>query len=237
MNEKLNPEEIEELFSASLQNAFSLSDVAVKNLQSPHKHISLGLAEICLEEIGKSYMCLAYYNNEENEWSKFWKEWRNHKLKAARGLFYEFFSLVRLELPNWDKTIVSKRKLIPLEKEASFYVDFDMNNREVIIPNKDIEDVELYNRVMSIMAPLITALKIRDKFIKGTPDYKNAYSDYARITLELPIFQQDALNVLEAMKIGNDEYNKAITDIIDMVQSSETDAEKWAKSLGINIIS
>ncbi len=88
---KLKKEELLDLFSSSLDNAFSMYNAAKKILDDlgNEKYPSLGLAELALEELGKSYSCLAFYSHSENlnDWKEFWKEWRNHDLKAHRAFF------------------------------------------------------------------------------------------------------------------------------------------------------
>lgn len=215
---RISKTEIEDLFLASIENANSLLDIAIKNLESSNSHISLGLSEIALEEIGKSYTCLAYYSVSEvvDDWSTFWNEWRSHVVKAHRAFLYEFFCLVRMEIENSDKYIPSKRSLIPHEKEASFYVDFDETTRKAIIPSIEVEKEEIFNRVASVIGPLNAAMLVREKFKNKPEDYKRAFSEYAWFTLTHDIYQQDVLKVLKHVKNGNKDFDTAINDIIEM---------------------
>lgn len=218
MSNRLTQKEIEALFFASIDNANTLSEISVDNLSTKNKHISLGLAEIALEELGKSFTCLSMYSIdfEKYDWNNFWSIWKNHTIKAHRGFFYEFFSLYSIELENSNNYLPSKRKIIPQEKEVSFYVDFNKNSRTAIIPFNEVDNEELFNRTISIIGPLNTALTIKDKFINRGKDYRNALSDYARFTLENEVYQQDVLNILGFLKNDNREYNKGLDDIQQM---------------------
>ena len=103
---QLTRQEILELFCSSVDNAYYLYQTAsetalhLKNKKYP----SLGLAELALEELGKSYSCLAMYSKADTtkDWTAFWKEWRQHDLKAHRAFFYEFFCLTRIEIEFAD---------------------------------------------------------------------------------------------------------------------------------------
>ena len=139
---KLKKEELLELFNSAVDNSFYLYECSQKILfeLDKNKYPSLGLAELSLEELGKSFTCLAYYSNVQNldNWKEFWSEWKNHDLKAHRAFFYEFFSLFRIELEyeNEKDTLdfPSVRRKFSKEKEASFYVDIDKGNRKIHKP-------------------------------------------------------------------------------------------------------
>jgi AbiV family abortive infection protein len=219
MPKTLSSSEAEDLFYASVKNAVSLYEVACSNLSTNQKHISLGLAEIALEEIGKSFTCLSIYSvdNQNYDWKEFWKVWKNHKIKSYRAFFYEFFCLLRVEIPDFDSTnFPSKREIIPHEKEVSFYVDFNEQSRTPVIPFNEIEYIEIANRVCSVAGPLSAALNIVEKFTNGSNEYKNSFSDYARYILEHNVYQQDVFIILDQLKNDTPEYNKGLNDIYCM---------------------
>ncbi len=101
-----------------LINAISLFNSATTISKGEDKHVALGLAEIALEELGKAYTCLAYYSSATklDNWSEFWKVWRSHKIKAYRAFFFEFFCLMRIEIPEFDEKFPTKHEIIPHEK-------------------------------------------------------------------------------------------------------------------------
>ncbi len=215
----LNSNESEALFYASIENAVSLYEVAVNNLSTSQKHISLGLAEIALEELGKSFTCLSIYSidSQDYDWKDFWKVWKSHKIKSNRAFFFEFFCLLRLEVPEFDSSnFPSKREILPHEKEVSFYVDFDEQSRTTLLPFKEIEYIEIANRVCSVAGPLSAALNIIEKFKDANIEYKKAFSDYARYILDHNVYQQDVFNILELLKNENPEYNEGLDDIYKM---------------------
>lgn len=216
---KLKKEELLELFNSAVDNSFYLYECSQKILfeLDKNKYPSLGLAELSLEELGKSFTCLAYYSNVQNlyNWKEFWSEWKNHDLKAHRAFFYEFFSLFRIELEyeNEKDTLdfPSVRRKFSKEKEASFYVDIDKGNRKIHKPEKEISDEECIRRVTSLIGLFNAAFHIRDWFEKNkNEDFRNAISDYAFKTITTEMYQQDVLEVLKNMKSENKEYNRGL---------------------------
>lgn len=218
----LKKEELFELFSSSIDNSYHIYECAKKILYDieKNKFPCLGLAELALEELGKSYTCLAYYSKKLNptDWKSFWKEWRNHDIKAHRGFFYEFFCLFRLELEYENKGdalgFPSNRSSFSKEKEASFYVDIDKGNRKIHKPANEISDEECVRRVTSLLGLFNAAFYVRDWFTENTDEnFRNALSDYAYKTISTNMYQQDVLKTLNDMKRSNAEYNRALKKI------------------------
>lgn len=225
MSNKLTKVEIEDIFNASLSNANSLWGVALHNLQSKDAHVSLGLAEIALEEIGKSYICLYYYSLE-NCWDDFWREFKDHRVKSNRAFFYEWFNLSRVEVSTNIKPYSTPRKFIHHEKEASFYVDFDLNRRKVLLPAVNVSRDEIVNRISTIFGLLCVAIAVGDKFQEGSDHYKNAFSDYARLVIIERIYQKDILSTLEKIILGICERINSCTD-----EKAKSEMEEYAKGL------
>lgn len=218
----LKKEELLELFNSSIDNAFYMYECSRKILfeLEKNKYPSLGLAELSLEELGKSFSCLAYYSKAQNlgDWKDFWKEWRNHDIKAHRAFFYEFFCLLRLELEyeNEDEALEfpSVRGNFSKEKEASFYVDIDKSNRKIHKPENEISDEECIRRVTSLSGLFNAAFYIKDWFAENpNENFRNAISDYAYRTISTEMYQQDVLDTLKEMKGENEEYNRALKKI------------------------
>jgi AbiV family abortive infection protein len=217
MNTGLSKNDILGLFNASIDNAFSLWSISNQNITNKDTmHISLGLSELALEELGKSYTCLAYYciSNDTDYMKYFWQEWKNHKLKAHRAFFYEFFSLFRIEISASKKYIPTIRKSMPLEKETSFYVDYDHINKKVIRPFSEIEKEEIVNRITSVIGPLYSAKNVSSLIVdNNNEDYTTAISKYAFHTLTCVFYQQDIEKELQKLKNNNLKHDEAIDDI------------------------
>ena len=218
MTNNLKKEEVELLFLACIDNAISLARAANVLYEKGSESIALGIAEIAQEELGKSFNCLALYSatDLEIDWKFFWKEWKNHHVKTHRAYFYEFFRTFRIEIKNKEAYFPTKRKSIPIEKEISFYVDFDHQNRKIIQPELEVDHDELGTRLTAIIGPLDTALKIKDLLTDKDYMYKSAFSDYARYTIDNEIYQQDVLDLLPKFKKGVENYDKAVDDIIEL---------------------
>jgi AbiV family abortive infection protein len=220
---KLKKNELLELFSASVDNAMCLFNAGQYLTTKYEGSIfpSLGLAELALEELGKSYLCLAYYSKVPRlqDWNAFWKEWRNHDLKAQRAYCYEFFCLLRVELDSqkFKDNFPTLRKKFSKEKEFSFYVDIDKSNRKIHVPKKEILDDECINRLFSLMGLLNATAYIEDWMrSENSEEFKNAISDYAYTVMTTKVFQQDAHEILKKMRSDNNEYNKGLGAIWEL---------------------
>jgi AbiV family abortive infection protein len=225
---QLKKQEVLELFCSSINNAYYLYQTAEEtalNLKNK-KYPSLGLAELALEELGKSYSCLAIYSKADTtkDWSTFWKEWRQHDLKAHRAFFYEFFCVVRIEIEFGDKELKfpTIRQSFSKEKEVAFYVDIDKGNRKIHKPEIDISNEECLRRITSLVGLFSAAFYIKDWLTEdSSEDFKNAISDYAFLTLRKEMSQQDVLSVLENMRGDNTEYNKGLDKVITLFTNNE----------------
>lgn len=218
----LKKEELLELFNSSVDNAFYIYECSSKILfeLEKNKYPSLGLAELSLEQLGKSFNCLAYYSKAQNksDWNDFWKEWKNHDIKAHRAFFYEFFSTLRLELEyeNEEEALKfpSSRGNFSKEKEASFYVDINKGNRKIHKPEIEISDEECIRRVTSLSGLFNAAFYIKDWFAENpNENFRNAISDYAYKTISTKMYQQDVIYTLKEMKSKNEEYNRGLEKI------------------------
>ena len=221
----LSKEKLFSLFSSCVHNAFSLWTAASNNIDSEETiHISLGLGELALEELGKSYTCLAHIcvDGSENIWKQFWKDWKNHTVKAHRAFFYESFCLWRIEVGESCKVGPTIRSSIPTEKELSFYVDYDKEKDQIIRPFEKIGKEEIFSRIGSVVGPLNTALKVEDLLVRNKSiDYWNSISKYALFTILDHEFQQDVEKILSKLKNGNEDNDKALKDIWMMFNTNE----------------
>ncbi|SFI77823.1 abortive infection protein, AbiV family [Kaistella treverensis] len=214
----LKKEELFELFINSLDNSYNLYESAKKILDSTkiEKHVSLGLAELALEELGKSYSCLAYYSESSTlkDWKDFWKEWKNHDLKAHRAFFYEFFNMLRIDQVGDNLNFPTNKDKFSKEKEYSFYVDIDKSNRKIYIPKQEISEIECNRRIYSLLGLFNSALYIKDWFNENkNEDFRNAISNFAFRTISTAMHQQDVNNVLSEMKTENKDYNLGLEKI------------------------
>lgn len=218
---KLTQKEVLELFCSSIENAHALYESARETIfhSEGRKFPGLGLAELALEELGKSYCCLAMYSKCKivtTDWSPFWKDWKNHDLKAHRAFFYEFFCSTRVEIDfsRIELNFPSARSSFSGEKEAAFYVDIDRGNRKIHRPVVEISDEECMRRLVSLLGLFNSACYVRDWMTSSeSKDFKNAISDYAFTTLNTEMYTQDSLNVLDSMKCGNQDYDKGLSKI------------------------
>lgn len=220
----LKKSEILTLFNATVDNCYELFHTALHMAfkYEGKKFACLGIAELALEELGKSYSLLAHYSNAAkiSDWKQFWKDWRAHDVKAARSYFYEFFCTIRMEITNpTDPKLIDviPRGKFSIEKELAFYVDFDENSRTLHIPQANISDEEAISRVVSLFGLLNPALRIKDWLNSDEPDnFKNAISNYAYITLTQDVYQQDVQAILASLRNLDQHNNRALNEIWKM---------------------
>jgi len=221
---KLKKTELLELFCSSIDNSFSLFKAAKElalSTSENKKFPSLGLAELALEELGKSFSCLAIYSKVDltDDWSIFWKEWRNHDLKAHRAFFYEFYCVTRLEIDFKDKILnfPTNRQRFSKEKEVSFYVDIDKGNRKIHKPEFEISNEECLRRIVSLVGLYNSAFHVKKWMTECVDEItKHAISDFAYIKLTTEMYQQDVLGVLEQMKNTDKKYNEGLEMIKEL---------------------
>ncbi len=228
---QLKKEELLELFKHSVDNAYTLFLTAKKialDEEASQKYPALGLAELALEELGKSYSCLAQYSisDELKDWKQFWVDWKKHDVKAHRAFFYELFSVTRIEIedPELNKSFPTLKNKFSQEKEFAFYVDIDKGNRKILIPKNEISDVEVIGRVVSLWGLFNSALYIVDWMISDrAEEFKNAISDYAYRTLNTEMYQQDVENVIKSMKSSSVNYNDGLESILNLFLNSQAE--------------
>ncbi len=223
----LTSKELVTLFLELIENATQLLNSAISLSGTDEKHVSLGLAEIALEEIGKSFTCLAYYSVADSmkDWTAFWKDWKDHKSKAHRAFLYEYFSTIRVELKDKPDYFPSKRHAIPHEKEVSFYIDFDKSKREIIIPKTTIDQVEIFSRITSIFGLLNSSMLVRDLLKNKSKEYKKAVSGYAFLVMTSGISQIEAEELLPKLKDGVEEHEQAFNDIEELFKARVEERE------------
>ena len=222
---KLDSRELLHLFNASLNNSKNLFDAAkflAYNYNKPN-YPSLGLAEIGLEELGKTYSCLAYYSKakEIDDWQLFWRDWKSHNTKAHRAYLFEFFCPLRIEVDDHlFQSIPTPRGRFSKEKEAAFYVDIDKQNRKIHIPVDEIKDKECLFIILKIIGLLNSAYYVRDWMNSANDEnYKRAISDYAFAILTSNIILQDAEVVIKQMRTDNEHYNNGLSAILSLFKA------------------
>jgi len=124
----LTKEQLRDGFRKTIGNAHRLLSASL-SLVSETPELSLGLAEVGQEELGKSLSLLASFSlpTAKFGWEWLWRGWKNHRLKGYRAFLYEFVSPVRIEMHGKEGLLMSgipSRDQIQHEKEFSFYVNF-----------------------------------------------------------------------------------------------------------------
>jgi AbiV family abortive infection protein len=139
--------------------------LAAMNLLEEYPEISLGLAELGQEEIGKSLSILSAFQFESKSanWKWFWSGWKNHQLKAHRAYLYELIYPLRINRIQKDGSSVSllgTRSKISQEREWSFYVNFDSTTSTFQSPEENIMEIESANRIITLLYLATTARSV-----------------------------------------------------------------------------
>jgi AbiV family abortive infection protein len=169
----------------TIVNAHRLLESAM-TLVDERPEVSLGLAELGQEEIGKSLSIMAAFAlpEEEAPWDWFWSAWKDHNLKAHRAYLYELISPLRVEILNQDgspQMLPSSLGKLPSEKEHSFYVNFDQQTQRFTLPEDELQFSDIANRVFTLYYLGSTARAVR--LALDDLDVEFAYRSFSEIAL------------------------------------------------------
>lgn len=195
--------------------------------------ISLGLFELGQEEIGKSFSFLAAfgYGPTDPQWEDFWETWRDHRRKAHRAFFYEWFSPVRfLVTPRTGPALdgFSHKSSIEREKEASFYVDYLHSTGRFVSPGEQTDAYEAANRSACLISHVVTASYVKIALDDGDKQWNyQIFSEVPRFILTGRPYQQDVPAILDRFAERSDRHRA----LIGKVRSSLRDGAAWLRSL------
>lgn len=191
--------------------------------------IALGLYELGQEEIGKSFSFLAAfaYGPTDPGWQDFWETWRDHRTKAYRAFFYEWFSPTRLTVSE-ELDGFPRKPSIEREKEASFYVDYLRTTGRFVSPAEQTDALETANRSALLISHVVTASYIKIALDQG--DQRWNYTTFGA----LPAFILSRCPRQEAMPMILDRF-AARSDrhrlLVDNVGGSLRNGAAWLRDL------
>ena len=203
-------------YHKSVENAFELLQAAITLIES-HPSIALGLAEIGQEELGKSLTCLAAIALPQDapSFRWFWKAWKDHRVKAYRAHLYELISPTRFEFIDPDgcnHLKISERAHIPLEKEASFYVNYDLNGGSFLSPKDSVLGLEPYNRIIVLLSLAYTAFYVAAALEEGDSDFRQeTFAHIALLICSSNIYQQDMPEVFRQLAMRSAQHASLVT--------------------------
>lgn len=154
-------EELRRGFELAVSNAFSLVNASMI-LVEQIPQVALGLSQIAQEELGKSLAILAAISLPPGnpDWGSFWRDWKDHDVKAFRGFYYDLLNPARVHLRSPEgRTLLGlpRRSSIRAEKEASFYLNFNAAAGTFVAPDVDVTQEEMLNRVVTVCSLVQTA--------------------------------------------------------------------------------
>lgn len=202
-------------YQKAVENAFALLQAAMSPTES-YPSVALGLAEIGQEELGKSLTCLAAIalpqDSQSFRW--FWKAWKDHRLKAYRAHLYELISPTRLEVVGPDGSNhlgISERAHIPLEKEVSFYVNYDPKGG-FLSPKDAVLGHEPYHRIFALLYLAVTAFYVAAALDEDDSDFRHeAFANVALLICSSDIYQQDMPEILQRLAAQSAQHASLVT--------------------------
>lgn len=192
----LTKEQLRDGFLKTTNNANRLLSASL-SLVSETPELSLGLAEVGQEELGKSLSLLASFAlpTARFGWDWLWRGWKDHRLKGHRAFLYELVSPVRVEMHGKNGLQMSgipSRDQIQHEKEFSFYVNFQPKSGQFVSPQTEVELREAANRVMTLFYLSVTASATEKALEEADSDFRyDAFSEIAIRICSENLYQQN----------------------------------------------
>ncbi len=214
----LTPDQLTDGYGKAISNAFRLLQAAM-TLTAEFPEVALGLAEIGQEETGKSLSFLAAFSlpSDKSAWNWFWSAWKNHQLKAHRAFLYELISPVRIEMHGpggFRRSGLPTRDKIEHEKEFSFYVNFDSTSGRFLSPGKAVDQLETFNRVMSLLYLAVTAWSLKAALDDAEPAFRyRAFSEIALRICSEELYQQDMPAVFAEFERRSDKHEALLRSL------------------------
>lgn len=218
-------------YEKTVSNGFSLV-MSAMTLLNDFPHIAIGLSQLGQEEIGKSLSILSAFQLKENEWQWFWSAWLDHNKKSHRAFLYELISPYRLELrsPTGERLAgLSKRKSMPQEKEAAFYVGYDEPQQTFILPEENIGHDEILNRTMAASYLAQKAFSIHSALEISDAEFRyDAFSEIAFRVCTENLYQHDMPGILEEFRLRSKRHASLIED---MAKEISKERQFWQKMI------
>lgn len=211
-------------YEKSISNGLSLIMSAI-TLLNDFPHIALGLSQLGQEEIGKSLSILAAFQLKNGEWQLFWDAWLDHKKKSHRAFLYELISPHRIEMRSKTGKRyagLTKRGTMPQEKEAAFYVDYDVLQHTFLLPEENVGTDEMINRTLTASYLAQKALFIYTALEKSDSDFR--YEVFSEIALRIcteNLYQRDMPGIFEEFRLRSERHNMLIKDMAHEIGEEE----------------
>jgi AbiV family abortive infection protein len=206
-------------YRLAIENSQRLFRASAKLIHEGHASVALGLAQIGQEEVGKSLSILAAIGLRPipAAWENFWREWRNHQIKAHRAYLYEILNPQRLEV--WGRDGVRHdggplRATISEEKEASFYVNYDEVRGEFVAPASAVDTIDASSRLATLGYLALTASAVHDALVGDQAEFRfTAFSEVAFRLCTERIYQQDGTAILGEFANRSPQHAALIRDL------------------------
>lgn len=212
-------------YEKTVSNGFSLV-MSAMTLLYDFPHIALGLSQLAQEEIGKSLSILAAFQLKKGEWQWFWNAWQDHKTKAHRAFLYQLISPHRLEMHSKTGECYAgqtQRKAMPKEKEAAFYVGYDESRQTFLLPEEDVNNVEILNRTMTASYLAQKAYYIYSALERSNAEFRyEAFSEIALRVCTEKLYQHHMPSILDEFRLRSERHTALIEDMAQEIGNEKT---------------
>lgn len=192
----LSAGQLKDGYMKTLENAARFF-AAASDLIKSYPDKAFALAQIGQEEVGRSLTILAGFAllPDVDAWKWFWGGWWNHQLKAHRACLYEIIDPLRIEILVPDGPNFAGHPLRPniaQEKEAGFYVDFNLDTGCFLAPMEQVSNFEASGRTITLMYLFATADAVRRALLVEDDQFRlPAFGELAFKICSEDIYQQD----------------------------------------------
>ena len=221
-------EQLYEGHDKTVRNAERLFGAGTTILKQ-YPDIALGLYELGQEEIGKSFSFLAAfgYGPSDPQWQDFWQTWRDHRTKAYRAFFYEWFSPTRLTVSE-ELDGFPRKSSIEREKEASFYIDYLRDTGRFVSPGEQTDALETANRSAILISHVVTASYIKTALDEGDKQWNyQTFSALPALILTTGPRQEAMPAILDRFAARSDRHRL----LVDNLRSSLQHGAAWLRDL------
>ena len=206
--------------------------MAAMSLVKSFPQAALGLSQLGQEEIGKSLTILSAFRLGPNDWKWFWSSWKDHAVKANRAFLYELISPYRIELHGKNGKRLeghTKRELMPKEKEAAFYVNYDRKQGKFVLPEEDVSQEEVMNRIMATSNLAQDAFVVYRALEAKEPEFRyNAFSEIAFRLCSEHLYPQDMPAIYDEFRKRSERHSSLI---VDMAKEIAGEKHFWQEML------
>jgi hypothetical protein len=172
---------------------------------------------------------MALKKGDAEFWKVFWKEWKQHHIKAHRAFLYEWLNPLVLGATSPDGRKWSGfpvRDKIEHEKEFSFYVNYDEKQQKFTSPFKSVSKAETFNRGCALTGLISTAITVKETLDVG--EKERNYRTFSIIPFRILtkfIYQQDVPELYRKFSAISPYHRSLISEMKEAFDKSRSELD------------